>query len=244
MKIIDAFWEKRNLSIDTIEIVLDRSDTVQEVEESLKEILKRKDLYCVVKVPDNKFSYLQLLAKYHFCFIESQFELSLELKNYSIPAEFEKFDKGLEYRLVVDDKDIFRIEDEIKKGIFDTDRIAIDPCFGLKTSANRYVNWINDELSKRSKIFEIYFKQSPISFFVLKPLGNNKYDSLLAGMYKDCPNLGLGFSIVSKPINELQIIKADRLVTHVSSNNLPVLRLYIKFGFIISDVCSVMIKHI
>jgi hypothetical protein len=164
------------------------------------------------------------------------------MKNAHIPEILIKFDNLLSYRQLNDKTEIGRLENEIKKGIFISDRIALNSQFGIEKAAVRYMNWINDEVVKGAKVFEIIYKTTPIGFFTLKCLAENKYDNFLAGMYVNQENFGYGFSILSKSIEEVKKQHGKSITTHISSNNIEVMRLYFQFGFVPTDVVYVMSK--
>jgi len=82
-----------------------------------------------------------------------------------------------------------------------------------------------------------------VGFFTLKNLSNGKYAGFLAGMYRSEQNMGFGFSVLSKPIMELNKKQAKFYITYVSSNNLSAMRLNLYFGFLPNDVVYVMTKE-
>jgi hypothetical protein len=239
MKIIDAFWEKRNLGIESKEIILSNSDSLSDIESVLNSLLSAR-YYIVVKIPIRKPDFIRFLTEKGFYFVESLFEVSLHIPDFKLPESLKKFDEMLKYRKLTSREDLERLSIEIKKGIFTTDRIALDPIFGIDISSVRYINWLKDELLKGSEIFEISFKENPIAFFTLKNISEGKYDNFLAGMYHNESNIGFGFSILSKPLIELKNRQAKYYITHISSNNLAVMRLYFYFGFSPIDIVYVM----
>ena len=241
MKIIDAFWEKRNLGIETKEIILSADDTLLDIDTFLNSLSSEKQ-YIVIKMPVGKLDFIKFLTEKGFYFVESLFEMSIRIETFHLPASLKRFDDMLFYDNLTTDNALKRLEKEIQKGIFTTDRIALDKNFGIDVAAMRYVNWIKDEMKKGSEVFEILYKENPIGFFTLKKLSNGNYDNFLSGMYRDERNIGFGFSIISKPILELKRRKAFLYVSHVSSNNLPALRLANSFGFLLEDISYVMIK--
>jgi len=241
MQVIDAVWEKRNLGVETKEIILHRNDSLSDVENILESIYS-KNQYTVVKIPVRKPDFIRFFTNKGFCFVESLFGISRSIDEFQLPKSIKRFDDMLIYKKMTTHSDFERLENEIKKGIFTTDRIALDVNFGIDIAATRYINWIRDELKNGSEVFEIFYKERPIGFFSLKEISNKKYDNFLAGMYLSDENMGFGFSILSKPIIELSKRQAKYYVTHVSSNNLPVMNLYFYFGFIPNDVVYVMTK--
>ena len=240
MKIVDAYWEKRNLGIDTKEITIESTDSIAELKKTLNFLKDDIKQYIVVKLPIGKPESIQLLTEFGFIFTESLFEVSLDLKKYTLPKIFEKFDVMLSCCQISSDDDLKRLEKELYKGVFETDRIALNPMFGIEVAAKRYMNWIQDEIKKEAKIFEIRHKNEALGFFAIKPLSANKYSVFLAGMYLNKDNAFFGFSILSKSIEEILKMGGKSIKTHISSNNLSVVRLYAQFGFIPSNICYVM----
>jgi len=241
MRIIDAFWEKRNLGVETKEIILDNNDLLQDLENILNP-LSFERRYIVAKVPVGRPDFIKFLTDKGFCFIESLFEVTLRIEEFELPKAIKRFDDMLMYRKLATNDDFERLGREIKRGVFTTDRIALDPNFGIDIAAIRYVNWIMDEVQNGTEVYEILYKENPIGFFTLKNLSDGKYDNFLAGMYRGRQNNGLGFSMLSKPIIELKKRKAKFYVSHVSSNNLAIMRLDFSFGFSPTNVVYVMTK--
>jgi hypothetical protein len=240
MKIVDAYWEKRNLGVETKEIIVSASDNISDLKEVLRSFSSVSNSYIIVKIPTGIPEYVQLLTDNGFYFVESLFEVSLNIKEAQVPVSLKRFDSLLSYNQLISVDEIKRLENEIRKGIFTSDRIALTPQFGIDIAAKRYINWINDEIDKGAKVFEIIFKTTPIGFFALKPLSNNRYDNFLAGMYVNKNNFGFGFSILSKPLEEVKKINGDYILTHISSNNLKVVKLYAQFGYMTTDIMYVM----
>ena len=241
MQIIDAFWEKRNIGIKTTEIILSNADALSDIENVLNSLSCERQ-YIVVKLPVGRPDFIKFLTDRKFYFVESLFEVLLCVADFQLPISLKRFDDMLSYKKMTSDNDFQRLETEIKKGIFTTDRISLDVHFGIDISMVRYINWLKDEVRKGSEIFEILYKEKEIGFFALKNLSDGKYDNFLAGMYKNELNMGFGFSILSKPMLELSNGQAKVYVTHISSNNLAVMRLYFSFGFTPTDIVYVMTK--
>jgi len=241
MKAIDAFWEKRNLGIDTKELILNKNDSLSEIENILSQLSSVKQ-YIVAKIPVGRPDFIKFLTDEGFCFVESLFEITLRIEAFQLPKSLKRIDDMLMYRKLTTGADFERLEREIKRGIFTTDRIALDANFGIDVAAIRYINWINDEVRNGSEVFEILYKENPIGFFTLKNLSNGRYDGFLTGMYHSERNLGFGFSVLSKQIKELRKRQAKFCVSHISSNNLPIMRLCLSFGFSPTDIVYVMTK--
>ena len=240
MKIVDAFWEKRNLGVRSTEITIEIDDTIQDLE-SLLSNLKNPE-YVVFKIPSGGVEFLRMLTKNGFYINETLSEMCLDVENYIVPKNLARYDNKINYKMIPD-KDLEQLGIELMKGIFNTDRIALDPLFGIDIAAKRYFNWIKDEVNKGNHIYEILYNENPIGFFCFKQVGENAYDNFLAGMYASRSNFGLGFSTITKSIEELKNRNGRYLITHVSSNNMSVIRLYAQIGFMLNNMCYIMTKH-
>ena len=161
-----------------------------------------------------------------------------------LPKKIQKINNLISYHLV-DSSRIDSLCNEIRKGVFSTDRIALDNNFGKDISNKRYCNWINDEYrNNNNNIFEIRFGEKKIGFFGIKEKSNLTYEIFLGGIYLEMQNFGLGFSIITKSIEEIITRNGKQLITHVSSNNIPIIRLYTQLGFSPVEIKNVFIKHL
>jgi hypothetical protein len=184
------------------------------------------------------------LNKNGFYYIESSIQISLSIKDYLLPKKIQKINNLISYHLV-DSSRIDSLCNEIRKGVFSTDRIALDNNFGKDISNKRYCNWINDEYrNNNNNIFEIRFGEKKIGFFGIKEKSNLTYEIFLGGIYLEMQNFGLGFSIITKSIEEIITRNGKQLITHVSSNNIPIIRLYTQLGFSPVEIKNVFIKHL
>jgi len=239
LKIINAFWELRNLGVSSSEITIELSDTIDDLKAILFSF--KGPEYIVFKVPSGGVEFLKCLTDNGFYFVETLSEMQLDITDYNIPEKLARFDKNLTYK-ILPSEDLDSLGYEIKKGIFNTDRIAMDSNFGKDIAANRYFNWIKDEVLKGNNIYEILYKEEPIGFFGLKQIGDRSFDNFLAGLYIEKSNFGFGFSTITKSIEEIKIRNGKYLITHVSSNNISIYRLYIQLGFMVNNHSYCMTK--
>lgn len=238
MKIIDTFWEKRNLGVSSKEIIISKSDTIEELKKLLPQLIDTE--YLIVKVPSPFVYFIEYLTAEGFEFIETIIETSLDLDRFKIPIILEKINTKVTYHEMIEFNLLF---DEINKGIFNTDRIALDSKFGIDYSSRRYINWLKDELEKGNKIYNIILKDTNVGFFALKKINDEIYDNFLAGLYLNDKNFGLGFSIITKAIEEIRNRGGKRYTTHISTNNVAVFKIYSQLGFIPQEVHYVLKKH-
>ena len=239
MKVINAVWEKRNLGVNCHEINIEPNDTANIIK---KELPLNESEYTVVKVPSGKFDIMFLLKELGYTYVESSINLVHDLKEIRLNPLQQRVMDSISYSKM-NNNDIDELFNEIKKGIFTTDRIYIDPYFSHDQAANRYINWISDELDKNCKIFKLTFKDASIGFFTFKDIGNNVCYPFLAGMYKDYLKSGLGMSTIEKPLKEAIKSGYKKYSTFISSNNINTFSAHVALNFSFKQIYHVYIKH-
>lgn len=241
MKVINAIWENRNLNSNTYELEIENGDDVNNLLTEVNSLNNPE--YIVVKVPAGNVDFNNCLNQNGFYLIESIIKIGVAIKDYRIPEKMEKINNFISYEQVEEDQINF-ICKKIQENIFTTDRIALDKQYGLEVANKRYSNWIKDEFYQdRSHIFEVKYGKRGIGFFGLKEKTEQNIEIFLGGMYNECKDFGLGFGMISKSIEISKLKGFKNLHTHVSSNNIEVLRLYIKLGFLPLEIKNVFIKH-
>lgn len=242
MKIINAFWEQRNLKMNSYEVELEHDDDLNQIELEIKKLVGAQ--YIVFKVPIGCLDMYALLVKYGCFYVETLCNIGISLMDYTIPTKIAKIDSKIKY-CQVDDKLLDVVCNRIEENIFTTDRIALDKVFGLSLANRRYSNWLRDEfLSGRSKIYEIKLGNNGIGFFGLKDVKSQTVELFLAGMYNEAKEFGLGFSMISKSIEVAISLGYRYLETNVSTNNIEVLRLYMSLGFNFVGIKYIFVKHL
>ncbi len=140
--------------------------------------------------------------------------------------------------------DLDHIISEIQKGIFTTDRIALDPYFGVTAANKRYALWLEDEYKKGGKLFISYHRKRPMGFFLDRELSKKKLSGLLGGLFLDKENRNCGAMHIfagKKSFLDRGFL-AEK--TSVSANNVSILKLQLAFGGEISSISNVHIKHV
>ncbi len=240
MKIIDAFWEQKNLGLTTTEILFEASDNTLD-SKSFSEVCSSAD-YVVAKVPTGRFDLSSQLSEYGFVFIESSINFRLDVKNAFLTPLQRRLNEAVSYQ-EMDLEDIAELNRELEKGLFKTDRIVLDPFFSNSLAANRYKNWIADECKREATLYKILYKQNAIGFFTFKQMPNGTFYPFLAGLYENYSKSGLGFETLRKPIEEVINRGGGIISTYASSNNLPVIRAHEQQGFQIFEITNVFVKH-
>ena len=236
MVVVDAVWEKRNLGLKTIEILIEPTD-----------ILTGFNLnhynadYEVIKVPIELNNWVFGLQNLGYTFAE----ILNNCKFSGTPPILSKIENRLLSNIscsIMDSAEIQILKKNIFEGMFKTDRISIDPYFNQHIAANRYWGWITDELNNEAKLFNLKFKNQYAGFFILKKI-ENKIFSNLAGIYNDFQNKGLGLFLNYSEILEGWKLGGDTLYTAYSSNNLGADRIHNTLKFTIYKQFYVFIKH-
>lgn len=240
MEIIDAFWEKRNLGVDCIEITIEKHDTLSQLNEMCDQINTID--YVVVKVPVARIDINEYLTKQGFIFVEGSVKFQLDIKDARLSTLQQRLNASISYS-EMDENDLAQLYAEIENGLFKTDRILLDKYFTEKQAATRHINWIKDELARTTQAYKIVYKGDAIGFFTFKEVDDGIYYPFLAGMYERYANSGLGFNISSKPIEEVICRNGRRILTYVSTNNPKIIRSLIDLGYSISDIKYIYFKH-
>lgn len=242
MRFIDATWDTRSLGIPCAELVFDVSDEESSIDEA--ESLCAEYSYVAAKVPSGKTDLSLQLQSHGFTYIETSIELTIQLNSVTVPPVIARIEPLITSR-VADDDGVNRILSKVDAGVFNTDRIFLDPHFSHAVAARRYVNWMIDEIEQGSMLYHVIYQEKEIGFFGYKErIPCIEAYPFLAGMYDEWLTSGLGANAVGLvPIREAQKHGCKRIRTYVSSNNLPVLRLHEILGYRISGLSDVFVRH-
>lgn len=240
MKIIDAYWEKRNLGVNCVELEVANNDTLADFNNSL---CKLQSEYQIVKIPSGKTDILLSAQDAGFRLIEMNIQLCKNIKEYKLPGICQRYEPYMNV-VKADKKSTELVLDKIKKGdLFVTDKVARDPFFSIEKAGNRYFHWSKDLLQQGASLFVTQYKNTDIGFVLNYTKDGKLYNAFLGGIFSEYANKGLGFLVVHG--NVLSIIHqgGNRVITGVSSNNRPILRLFLEFGFDVFDMRYILIKH-
>lgn len=246
MQFADATWENRNLNVKTCEISFGFEDcalTKENMKHFLEECLSHEYEYIVFKTQFIDERILYITKYFGFEYIENQIELSLDKNEYYKSKCFLNYENSSFSCHIVDDDRLFStITKEIEKGIYKTDRISIDPYFGVSVSNRRYSNWANDIFLKSNGIaWLVCSKDIPIGYEI--GIGrDNTFDMLLSGLFLSFQKRGIGKIWQKSFLNEI-FNSYDVVKTTVSSNNIAVIKTRQCANFAINKIASVYIKH-
>lgn len=241
MKVIDAFWEKRNLNLNTMEFMIENSDAKENVQECLS---KNESQYNVLKLPARRNDLIFLLQELGYYFVETAFDISFNVRknNFNLTSHLQTTNENMGYAQM-DDEDLEILFSEINKGIFTTDRIAVNPRFGVGISERRYINWIKDELDK-IQVYKMIYQNVAVGFFTFKEVKEDVYNPFLAGVYKDFLHSGLGVFMPIKVAEEVRKRNGKKIISSISANNINVFNIYMALNFTVDKTYYVFEKFI
>lgn len=239
MKIVDCFWEIANIGKKTCEITLSPDELIEET--ALQQQCEVYE-YVVVKISTTNMHNSLLLGKMGFSFAETQIAIQKDLLNQQeITDSIASFYLKNSYvERVVNEEQFRNVLDQMSSNMFTTDRIYLDPYFGAEYSLNRYRNWMRTEYEKGTPIYELKYKKNSVGFIMCRT-DHNVTDALLGGIYENYQNRGLGLLLPLVPY--MMPDRIDWYRTRISSNNLPVWKMYERLHFAITNFEYIFIKH-
>lgn len=242
MRVIDCHWEQKNIGKKTVEITIETTD---HYDCSLIERQTHGYEYVVVKVPMNMPAFNLGLSMLGYTCIETQMNVGVDYSNFDFSKVVHLYD-DTSYEFVDTIHDFNAVVSHILPGMFSTDRISIDPEFGEVIGCQRYINWLTTEYkSKRSQLIKVLYKNENVGFMLIR-LDDDTVDLLLNGLYKEYQGKGLGFLTPASPMMYVKKkgLQIEKETTSISSNNIPVVKLYNRLQFQLLSQTYVFIKHI
>jgi GNAT superfamily N-acetyltransferase len=232
----DAFWDTRNLGVRTAELKFDANETVP-VDEIGRAIEGYE--YIVAKVPQQSPLTLKLMQDAGFTFSECQINFRHDLQD--LP-ELQVLPTGsiMTHRLTRN-KDV--ILEQVGNGLFNSDRVFLDPAFSQETAAQRYVHWIEDELERGNPLFDVLVDDELVGFFAYKEPEEHVSYPYLIGLFPEARGRGLGKALVIESLIASKEHGCTASSTHVSSNNPPIIRCQESVGSRIAAMDYVFVKH-
>ena len=230
MNIVSAYWEKENLDLNVAEVHFENGELIHR--DSLC-VLDEYD-YIVANVPVMNNKLIHQLENDGYRFLESILSLELfGLSTYKVPSIFDIYTSSIESIRVTDEETINNIYNEIDNNIFTTDRVSIDPMLGVEYAAKRFKNWIRNSLleSDKSYLYVVRFDAKLIGFFLLQEHDKNLFTSVVAGLFNNYINSGLGGAVLVAPVLEAKKLGGKKIVTRNSLNNTESLKFHLELGY-------------
>lgn len=244
MKVTDCYWEKANLGSKTAEIEIEQNDvfdsnTIIDIEQQYE--------YVVIKVPMKMAGYNFGLTKLGYTMTEVQCRLSKEYRDFDFEDRLiQRIMPHISFSKIEDKESFDALVKRITPGMFSTDRISLDPYYGLETAAQRYKNWMTSAFSGGTAQFlSLKYDNNEVGFSMYKQ-DRDLVEMILGGIFEEYQSRGIG---IMTPTRHLLYAKQTgeplkKVSTAISSNNSPVWKIYNHFNFKIDNLFYVYIKHI
>lgn len=240
MKIVDAVWEKRNMGVSAVECAVGEGESPALVRQALAGIPPSVE-YAVVKVPVGRLELYSLLGELGFSFAETLLHVSRDTEVLRYPSPMlKRLTESVGYAPT---GDLVHIRASIRRGMFTTDRVALDGRFSPGQAAERYCGWLGDELDRGSLLFDFLYKGEPVGFMCARPVEKGVFYSVLGGLFPSEKPLPLGSALFMRQLDIARDLGATRFETTISSNNRPVVKAYSQCEYQITDMEYVFIRH-
>ena len=245
MKIVDCFWELKNLGCRVVEINIEKDDISSK--NVILESINDYD-YAVIKVPMNKIDFNIGLSELGFMTVETQMNISKSYKSFDFDDRLvRQVYPHLFERVIETKEELMNIVSRITSDMFTTDRIYLDPYFPKDSSRNRYVNWMLSEFEKGTSIItEFSYDGQNVGFTMYRETESGIRYGILGGVYEEFQSMGLGVATAS--IGLITAHKKNKpfkkIYTAISSNNIPMMQIYNYLNYKIESMTYVYVKHL
>ena len=240
MKIIDAVWEKRNLGVTCYELQMEAGDCAEDIEKMLETLEERQ--YMVARVPSARYDLARLCQNKGYSFIEAAITLELNINKMNIPRRLLRICEKCSWE-VMDETGLGQLSGEIRKNIFQTDRVYFDPAFTKEQAARRYDLWVGDLVQEGHIPYKVMLNHEVAGFFLNKSISGTVFDGLLAATYDGYEGSGMGYCIQYAAIMSAKERGAEKYMGHVSGNNPAILKVLLSIGFSIKKLEYIFIRH-
>lgn len=244
MRTIDCVWERKNLGVRVKEIILDDGERF---DAAAIAAAAEGAGYVVLKVPVGDPDFLFGLPALGYTWVETQMTVGKRFVDFDFDDRLVRvLSRGIRFVRVEDNSNLEAVVASITEDMFQTDRISLDPHFGPAVGRIRYVNWIRSVFSEPDVLlFEFVKGESRYGFSLCRRKPSGEWDYVLGGIYGPYANSGLGLLTPAAPFLYARDTDCPftRLVTGISSNNTPVVRLYAHLGYVLDRVRHVYVKH-
>lgn len=241
MRIKETPWERRNLNVIGCEFYADRNESWDSIKES---ILCHPAEYKVLHIESGNTDALIGAQRDGFIFVEMNIQLRAELSDLTVPKIFDRFIPHISYEFA-NEKQVYEVLSIVETGaMFTTDKVSVDPYFGPQMAGKRYSFWSMDVIRDGAKMLLAKYKGNVVGFNILVEHEKNIVETFLGGVLPKYANKGFGFAPLYLAIEASEKFGYKKIVTGVSSNNLPVLKIHEMFGFKTSNTSYALIKHL
>ena len=202
--------------------------------------------YQVVKVDPGNIGANLFLEENGFRLMETQIEVELKQKEFNYEDRLLKYlAPDVSFQDVETEADFEALLQGMTPEMFVSDRIALDPHFGLEMSYRRYRNWMKTAFGNgTASFFQILYKGEPVGFSMYR-IKDGLWLGDLGGMY---PSSDQGLGLLTAAAAFLYMKRRDlknlKLVSCISSNNTPVISAFNYCHFNFKKFKYVFVKHV
>jgi hypothetical protein len=239
MKITQAVWEKRNLGVFCVEVTLDSHDELYAFDQALAQIDAE---YLVIKIPCSRTDLLFQLQIRGFTVAEVLSTCCHDGQLAPLSRVQQKMLDSLTCTPATPD-DLETIYSELKNGMFTTDRVAVDPKFGIEYAGRRYAGWLSDGLSRGSQVYRLSHKNLHVGFFVMESRTSNEWHATLGGVFPQHQRSGFGYFMNYLEVTTAVAKGAKRIFTSFSSNNPAISAIHFVLGYRLIQQQYVFVRH-
>ncbi len=239
MRLIHALWEQRNMGVDCIEVIVEQNDTVQDLKRERKYY---ETEYTVIKVPVKMMDICWYLQLNGYLFIETMTMCHHEVKLPELNRIQKRITDEVKYAAMNED-DKEELFAEIDAGLFQYDRVSMDPYFTRKQANDRYKGWIQEEIQRGTEVYKMEWKGRSVGFFTYKDLGKGIFFPFLGGVYAEYLKSGLGTAMNYCEIKEAVRRKGKKMKSAYSSNNRGAASVHMSLGYILDEQTYVFVGH-
>ena len=239
MKTIDAFWEKRNLGVTSVEVIIDKFDTTEEAEKIICGLAAQ---YQVVRAPVCRMDIYSMLCNMGFSFAETILHIYFDFALFEI--NWGKYDNHVFYKEITEERGMEKIYSNVLSGMFLKDRISLDPRFGQELGNKRYIGMIRDKLEQGAAFCSLINQDGQdIGFFGTRKTADNVYDYFLTGIYGEYQGRGFGSNAYTQALAYMKSKGAKTAVGRVSMSNVGSYKIYTRSGFQLDFIEYLFVKH-
>lgn len=188
--LVEATWDLASLGVRSQSLYINECDGIEE----LQRLISTMDApYQTVRIPIAHCHLLHSIQSLGYQFAEMQTHVHHQAKVPILSGPKGRIAREVEMRKATEDE-IGVVRSSILKGIFQADRVALDPRFGVELAARRYEHWFSQEVLSGATVNMLFLKELPFAFSLLRREGAT-LRGLLGGMLVGTPAVGLGWCI-------------------------------------------------
>ena len=244
MKTIDCYWEKVNLNESCLEIDIAPDETIDEA--VLIDAMEGYD-YIVVKIDPFHYQNNAFLTRNGFIFMETQISITKRFSDFDFSNKLiSLICKKVTFKEVTTNEGLNQVLESISPNMFTTDRIFLDPHYSEEKGFVRYKNWIKTSFGKKdTHLYTFSVGNKAIGFGIYSEQALGEWNYFLGGIYEKYQRMGFGLLTPASPFLYAKSMGLELSVVHtdISSNNMPVVKLYNSLNYSVTKFRYVFIKH-